>query len=173
MRRRLLSLSLVLIGLAAAGSLACGGDDDGGGAAATATRAPATATTTAPSPTATTAAATPTAEASPAAGGARAMTLVDFGFTPGQLEARVGEQVALNVTNGGQRPHSFTIDGVVDSGVLQGNESKSIEFTPAAAGTLSFYCTVHGAARMSGEINVTGCRRDVGECMCLGLKPEA
>ena len=63
--------------------------------------------------------------------------------------------MALNVTNGGQRPHSFTIDGVVDSGVLQGNESKSIEFTPAAAGTLSFYCTVHGAARMSGEINVT------------------
>jgi plastocyanin len=52
-------------------------------------------------------------------------------------------------------PHSFTIDGLADTGVVAAGGTGSASFTPAAAGTLSFYCRVHGASVMGGQITVT------------------
>jgi plastocyanin len=124
--------------------VACSGDDDDGGggnnAAPTATR-PAASGTAAPTATV------------PA--GAIAVSMVDFGYQPGVIPARAGQRVQLQVSNRGQTPHTFTIDGVIDSGGMAAGESKLIEFTPAQAAMLTFYCTIHGRSTMSGELNVT------------------
>ncbi|HEX5140046.1 MAG TPA: cupredoxin domain-containing protein [Dehalococcoidia bacterium] len=116
-------------------SVACGGDDNNGGSS----NAPTVAPTVEP----------------PAAPVALNVTTMDNSFSPTTLTAKAGQKVTVNIKNDGQRPHTFTIDGVVDSGRLNGGESKTVEFTPTQSGALTFYCTVHTAAVMSGTINVS------------------
>jgi len=66
-----------------------------------------------------------------------------------------GQAITLNVSNGGQFPHTFTITGVADSGTLSAGTSKPVTFTPSQAGTLTFFCMIHGQATMSGTITVS------------------
>jgi plastocyanin len=155
-------LILTLIPMLIFGALvigACGGDDDEDGAT--------TASPTRPAATATTAAAVPTTAASPTSapaasptspasgGGATSMSIVDFGYSPAQLSGRAGQAIRLNVTNQGALDHTFTIDGVVDSESMgPGVGPRALEFTPSQAGTLTYYCTIHGEATMSGRLTV-------------------
>jgi plastocyanin len=83
------------------------------------------------------------------------MTLADFNYTPASLTVGPGQTVNVNVTNGGQAPHTFTIDGVVDTTRMAAGEAKSVTFTAPASGTLTYYCTIHTAARMSGQFTVS------------------
>jgi plastocyanin len=83
------------------------------------------------------------------------MTLADFSYTPATVSVRPGQTVNVNVTNSGQAPHTFTIDGVVDTTRMAGGESKSVSFTAPASGTLTYYCTIHQAARMSGQLTIS------------------
>ncbi len=142
--------------ISAAALIACGGGSNKSESptqapAATATRAPAT---TAPPTTAP--AASPTTQAAAGAGGASlAVSIADFNFSPAALTARVGQAITLNVSNGGQFPHTFTITGVADSGTLSAGTSKPVTFTPSQAGTLTFFCMIHGQATMSGTITVS------------------
>ncbi len=119
-------------------AVACGGDNDDGStsAASAPTSAPAT---------------SPTASAAATVN----MTITGFVYAPGTLTAKPGQKVTVTVRNNDSAPHTFTIDGIVDSGNLAKDESKTIEFTPSQAGTLSFYCKVHGAQRMSGTLTVS------------------
>ena len=112
-------------------AVACGGDDDDGGAAAA---APTTA---------------------PAASVVLNVATLDNSFNPATASARAGQKVTVNVKNDGQRPHSFTIDGVVDTGRLDAGQSKTVEFTPSSSGALTFYCTIHTQAVMSGTLTVS------------------
>lgn len=150
----MLRFSLVLpfaaLLLGAAGLVACGGDDDDAGATAAAT--PTTAARAAASPTTAPPATAPTT--APAQGGTR-VNIVDFGYGPDALTAKVGQPVSLTVVNGGQAPHTFTIAGVVDTGTLATGQSRTISFMPTAAGELQFLCTIHGATAMSGKVTVT------------------
>ena len=129
---RLLAAILVapLMGLVIL-SAACGGDDDddGGGAA------PTVAATAAPT--------------------VLNVATLDNSYSPATGSVRAGQKVTVNVKNDGQRPHSFTIDGVVDTGRLDAGMSKTVEFTPSSAGSLAFYCTIHTAAVMSGTLTVS------------------
>jgi plastocyanin len=84
------------------------------------------------------------------------VTIADFSYSPARFNARAGQPVQLTVTNGGQFPHTFTITGVVDSGSMAAGTSKPVTFTPSQAGTLTYFCTIHGEARMSGQITVAG-----------------
>jgi plastocyanin len=139
---RLSLLFLSVIALSALALVACGGDDDDGGGAIVTATVPAANPTTPPA-------------AATAPAGSVAVAMVDFGYQPATIPARAGQRIQLFVTNRGQAPHTFTIDGVTDSGGMPAGESKLVEFTPAQAGTLSFYCTIHGRNTMSGELNVT------------------
>jgi plastocyanin len=95
-------------------------------------------------------------EATPTEGAAQlTMTLADFNYTPATLSVRPGQTVNVNVTNGGQAPHTFTIDGVVDTTRLGAGEAKAVTFTAPASGTLTYYCTIHTAARMSGQLTIS------------------
>jgi plastocyanin len=147
----ILLTSLLVAGLSVF-LISCSSDDDsssgssGGGAAPT--QAPAA--TSAP-------AATQPAAAAPTAtpGGPITVTIVDFGYSPVQISARAGQAVSLTVRNSGQFPHTFTIDGVVDTPNVSAGASAPVTFTPAAAGTLTFYCKIHGRTQMSGQVVVT------------------
>jgi plastocyanin len=37
---------------------------------------------------------------------------------------------------------------------VEKGQSKSVSFTPTQAGSLTFFCTVHGQAAMSGTLTV-------------------
>ncbi|HLG11826.1 MAG TPA: cupredoxin domain-containing protein [Dehalococcoidia bacterium] len=87
-------------------------------------------------------------------GGAVEVKMVDIAFEPKTLTGRVGQAITLNLTNAGAQPHTFTIAGLVDSQRVEPGQSKSINFTPTQAGTLTFICTVHGQAAMSGTMTV-------------------
>ena len=137
MKYRFLSAGALLIGVFL---VACGGDDGYGGSAATATRPAATATAPA---------------AAATAGVPSTVAIIDFGFSPNQFSVAAGQTVRFTVKNDGAINHTFTIDGVVNTGTLSGGASKEVSFTPAAAGTLTFYCQVHGQAAMSGTIRVS------------------
>lgn len=129
--------------LAAGGAIACGGDDDDSSSPAP--------TTVGAQPTQ-----APSGGGSPAQGGGSGtrVTMVDFGYAPDAITARAGQALSLDLVNNGQAPHTFTITGVVDSGTIATGQSKPVSFTPTAAGSLQFFCAIHGVAAMSGRITV-------------------
>ena len=91
-----------------------------------------------------------------AAAASMAVTVRNFSYTPASITAQVGQTVSVNVTNAGPSPHTFTIDGLTDSGSIANGASKTVTFTPTQARTYTFYCTIHGASVMSGTLTVTG-----------------
>ncbi len=122
------------------------------------TTAPAVAPTNTPAPAPAAPAPTSTPVPPPPAAPAPttlSVSIVDFAFSPTSLSARVGQTVMVNVRNTGAAPHSFTIDGGIDSGILNPGQSAALSMTPSQAAILRFYCKVHGAATMSGQIAVT------------------
>jgi plastocyanin len=143
------ALVLLLFGLAVA---ACGGNDDGDedGGGPVETSVPVTTIAPTAAPTAT-AAAQPTS----AAGGPQQVNIADFSYGPNTLTAQAGQPVNLTVRNQGALPHTFTITGVVDSGTLQAGGQAAVNFTPSQAATLTYFCTVHGQATMSGTLTVS------------------
>lgn len=145
-----MSKLLVVCTVALVGALliACG-DDDSDGSSSTPAEPTATVTEAA-----TEAPAGAAGDSEGGAGSAQSMSVFDFGYDPAGLTVTSGDEVMLEVTNTGGLPHTFTIDGVVDSGVVEAGESASVSFTPDETGTLTFYCTIHGESRMSGELTV-------------------
>jgi plastocyanin len=118
-----------LLFLTGAFLVACGGDDD--------TNTP------------------PTIAAGGSGGtGPATLNMADNSYSPNTLTATVGQAFTVNLINGGAQPHTFTIDNVTDSGQIAGGARGSVTFTRASAGTLTFYCTVHGRATMSGTLTV-------------------
>jgi plastocyanin len=89
-----------------------------------------------------------------------------FRFEPDTIEIEAAKETTLFFVNTSSAPHSFTIDGVVDTGVVQhtgaqppADSNKFVTFTaPAGPGELVFYCTVHGAEAESGAVIVTWTR---------------
>ncbi len=84
-----------------------------------------------------------------------AVSIIDFGYSPSRLAASAGSELTLNVTNTGNVDHTFTITGLTDSGDLASGGNFQATFTPTEAGTLVFFCTIHGEAAMSGDLVVT------------------
>lgn len=87
-------------------------------------------------------------------GGGAEVKMRDFSYDPKALTARAGQAVTLELKNEGEQPHTFTIAGLVDSQRVEKGQSKSVSFTPTQAGSLTFFCTVHGQAAMSGTLTV-------------------
>ena len=87
-------------------------------------------------------------------GGGTDVEMRDFSYDPKTLTARAGQAMTLELKNEGEQPHTFTIAGLVDSQRVEKGQSKTITFTPTQAGSLTFFCTVHGQATMSGTLTV-------------------
>lgn len=93
-------------------------------------------------------------EDAPSGGTTISVDAFDFGYDPESITATAGQEITVDLNNTGETPHTFTIDGVVDSGTVEAGDSGSISFTPAESGELSFYCTIHTAEVMSGTLQV-------------------
>lgn len=100
----------------------------------------------------------PAAASSPASssndGGGISLSIADFSFMAASLKADPGKSVDIAIKNTGAAPHTFTIDGVVDSGQISPGSSKTLTLKIDKAGAYRYYCSVHGAARMSGVLQV-------------------
>ena len=79
----------------------------------------------------------------------------DFSYSPNSIVNTVNDPVTITVTNAGPSAHTFTINGVADSGSIPAGQTRTVQFTPTRAGDLTFFCTIHGQATMSGRISVT------------------
>jgi plastocyanin len=86
--------------------------------------------------------------------GGLSLSIVDFSFTATSLKADPGKSIDIAIKNTGAAPHTFTIDGVVDSGQISPGSSKTLTLKIDKPGAYRYYCTVHGAARMSGVLQV-------------------
>lgn len=145
MRKLLVPLLALVLVLAAAG---CGddGDGDGGDVSADAGAGDAAA------------GATPTLEGavndegSADATGADSVDVEigDSFFSPTFVQADPGASLTVNVSNGGQASHTFTIDGTdVDEELAAGDEVE-VEVTVPEDGTAVFYCRFHRGGGMQG-----------------------
>jgi len=80
----------------------------------------------------------------------------DFAYSPAAITNQVNDPITITVTNAGPAAHTFTITGLADSGSIPAGQTRTVQFTPTQAGDLTFFCTIHGQAVMSGRITVTG-----------------
>lgn len=87
----------------------------------------------------------PSAGAAPSAGGSSgtssAITISDFKFSPGTLQAKHGARI--KVTNDDSTAHTVTADDghSFDSGDVDSGSPTTIQ--APAAGTYSYHCTIH------------------------------
>ena len=78
------------------------------------------------------------------------VTVADNSFSPTPLNVASGATVTWNWT--GSNPHNVTFnDGMMNSST-QTSGSHNRQFT--ASGTYGYFCTIHGASIMSGEVIV-------------------
>jgi len=89
------------------------------------------------------------------------VSATEFEFQPNKFEAQAGQKLTFKVTNKGTVEHTFVIlstDGSQELAKLssQPGETKSLEFTPSAAGTYPIDCNIagHKEAGMTGELIV-------------------
>jgi nitrite reductase (NO-forming) len=81
-----------------------------------------------------------------------------FKYEPATLTAKVGQVVTVNLKNTGNLDHSFVIDELgVKLETVKAGTTQAVTFTPATAGTYTFYCDVpgHKGAGMTGTFTVT------------------
>jgi plastocyanin len=83
------------------------------------------------------------------------VTIRNFTFGPAAINAVVGQAVTLNVMNSDSAPHTLTLTGGGSTGTIAGGQRGMVTFTRTAPGPVQFFCEIHGAARMSGTVNVT------------------
>lgn len=82
----------------------------------------------------------------------------DIKFDAMNLTAKVGQPVTINFQNAGVLEHSFVIDQFnVKLEHVQPGQTATVTFTPTAAGTYDFYCSVpgHKDAGMKGTLTVS------------------
>ncbi|MDP2712424.1 MAG: cupredoxin domain-containing protein [Solirubrobacteraceae bacterium] len=117
---------------------ACGSDNDndnGDDAAAV---------TTAPE-------ATTTESDEAAAGDTVRVSMKDIKFIPEEVTVKVGQQISWS--NDEAIPHNVTATDGADFASETMNEGDTYEFTPTAAGTIAYTCTIHPG--QDGTITVT------------------
>jgi len=87
----------------------------------------------------------------------------DLKFTPPTLQAKVGQQIKITFENKGVIEHDLTFPTVKADKpasalktVARAGQTTTLEFTPTAAGTFEYVCTIpgHKEAGMKGTINV-------------------
>lgn len=83
------------------------------------------------------------------AAGATSLTMIDNEFQPADLTVASGTE--LELTNDGESPHTFTVDGI-DQQVEAGQSSSvTVDLEP---GEYDFVCTFHEADGMTGTLTV-------------------
>jgi len=88
-------------------------------------------------------------------GGELEMELDDFYFGPTYVTGPAGAKVKIDLSNEGQKNHTFTIDSAkIDTEVDTGQKA-TVEVTLPASGSLAFYCRFHVSGGMQGAFSVS------------------
>lgn len=121
---------LAAVAVLAAAGVACSGSDNGG-----AIQTP------------------PPSSSSPASNAVKIDATTAIKFVPPAVTVKVGQQVIWTVV--GATPHDVKASSgaTFNSGTL--NEGQTFTQTFNTPGTIHYFCTIHGAALMSGTITVT------------------
>jgi plastocyanin len=90
-----------------------------------------------------------------AAGGALDLELDDQYFAPTFVDAPAGATVQVTLTNEGDLPHTFTIDGTDIDEQVDAGGSATVEVTLPDSGSLRFYCRFHVGGGMQGAFVVS------------------
>ena len=91
----------------------------------------------------------------------------EWGFEPGAIALRQGEEVRIVLVNDGKIPHNWKVEGleadVIEAGdadelfveAAEGEEG-TLVFVPQASGSFTFYCTIsdHRQLGMEGPLTV-------------------
>ncbi len=93
----------------------------------------------------------------------------EWGFEPGAIALREGEEVRIVLVNDGKIPHNLKVEGLAaditeasSSGPLSGDEGElfvgaaegeegTLVFVPQASGSFTFYCTIKGHRQLGME----------------------
>ena len=90
----------------------------------------------------------------------------EWGFEPGTIALRQGEEVRIVLVNDGKIPHNWKVEGleadVIEAGdadelfveAAEGEEG-TLVFVPQASGSFTFYCTISGHRRLGMEGHLT------------------
>ncbi len=85
------------------------------------------------------------------------VSVKEFAYSPSKITVKKGERVRIILTNDGAISHDLSIRGIgVSTKTIVPGESDSIEFTPGAAGSFVFVCTVdsHEDLGLTGTLEV-------------------
>ena len=83
------------------------------------------------------------------------LALQDFSFGPTYVKVTSGQRLTVALTNEGEAPHTFTIDGIGVDQTVQPGESASVEVALPVAEAVAFYCKFHQGGGMQGAFYVT------------------
>ena len=90
----------------------------------------------------------------------------EWGFEPGAIALRQGEEVRIVLVNDGKILHNWKVEGleadVIEAGdadelfveAAEGEEG-TLVFVPQASGSFTFYCTISGHRRLGMEGHLT------------------
>lgn len=118
---RLVCLLLAALGIAVAG---CGSDDDDSSSPAPAT---------VPSTTST--------ETGQGSAGTKVVKIANFAFSPKTIDVKVGQKIEFENEDGA--PHNVVAYSGADFESDTLGTGATFEFTPTAAGTITYECTLH------------------------------
>jgi nitrite reductase (NO-forming) len=82
------------------------------------------------------------------------VVLADFSITPASIEVPAGETLTFHVTNEGEMPHDFAVDGADGTKMLDPGESETIEVDGVTAAT-DAWCTVAGHRESGMEMSIS------------------
>jgi len=84
------------------------------------------------------------------------VSLVDFGFQPGEIRVQAGRRVNLELVNTGRILHDLTIPALGFRAVVQPGQRVTVGLPVVSGGEYEFYCSVpgHREAGMVGRLLV-------------------
>jgi len=78
----------------------------------------------------------------------------DFYFGPVAIEASLGDEITVELTNKGVADHTFSISEFLVDEQLTDGEDGSVTFTPNEPGEFTFFCSIH-PDQMHGSLRIT------------------
>ena len=102
---------------------------------------------------------TVTTTTTPSAKAAQEVTVSvkEFTYTPSTISLKKGESAKIALVNNGTTAHNLTIEGLnLATKTINPGESDDISFTPSAAGTYTFFCSVdsHRDLGLTGTLTI-------------------
>ena len=76
-------------------------------------------------------------------------------FKPTILQGSGGQSITLEIKNEGSVPHNFSITSMNVNVNIDPGASQEVKVTFPQSGTVEYFCSIHHALGMAGELSVT------------------